>query len=160
MIDPFEYEKNKTQVNIRDSAVKDDRLDVSVLDRPLQKLNHFESESEHSKFLRKEKPFTNVFEKEVGRVPDRDTHKSAYQGEGIGQKGSMVSEYDTVETMDVGDRENASVLIHKYLDKEVNYVLPMLNTIDSVENIRVTAPIMTPGITFIDSRKNMATRLN
>lgn len=159
MIEPFEYEQTKSQVAIRDSTVKNDRLDESALDTPLRKLNHFKKKSEHQSFLDLQRPFSNAFEKSVGRVQDSDNAKSHFQDEFLASKGSMVTDYDTRESKEVMDRENASVLIAHYLDKQVQYVPPIMDTTKSVENIKASDPVLQPGITFIDSRKNMATRL-
>ena len=53
-------------------------------------------------------------------------------------------------------KESASVLIHRYLDGEVQYVPEMKDTVKPVTNIKVTDPVLQPGISFVDSRKNMA----
>jgi len=159
MIEPFEYEKTKTQVKMRDSTVKNDRLDVSALDKPLRKLNHFKEQTEHQTFLDTQKPFSKAFQDSVGRVKEVDSHKSFFQDESLASKGGMVKDYETRESKEAMSRENASVLLSRYLDYEVSYVPSMLNTIDSVENIKVSDPVLQPGMTFIDSRKNMATKL-
>lgn len=159
MIEPFEYEQTKTQVNLRESVVKNDHLDETMLDRPLRKLNHFKKKAEHESFLDLQRPFTTAFEKSVGRVKDSDNAKSHFQDEFLASKGSMVTDYETKESEGVLNRENASVLIGRYLDSQVQYVPPIMDTVNSVENIKASDPVLQPGITFIDSRKNMATRL-
>lgn len=159
MIEPFEYENTKSQVNLRDSTVKNDRLDASALDAPLRKLNHFKQKAEHQSFQETQHPFTQSFQKEVGRVRDGDRHKSHFQDEAIASRGSLVSGYDVLHQNNVMERENASVLISKYLDGQVQYVPPMMEVVKSVENIKSSDPVLQPGITFIDSRKNMATSL-
>ena len=159
MIEPFEYEKTKTQVNLRDSTVKNDTLDESSLDTQLRKLNHFKKKGEFDSFLETEKPFTSNFKDRIGRVKEGDRNKSFYQDENVAARGSMVTDYETREMSNVIDRESASVLISRYLDSEVGYVPPRMETVDAVENIKASDPVLTPGITFIDSRKNMATRL-
>ena len=159
MIEPFEYENTKTQVKMRDSTVKNDRLDESSLDTQLRKLNHFKQKAEHQSFLDTQKPFSKAFQDRVGRVSESDSHKAFFQDESLASKGSMVKDYETKESKEAMSRENASVLISRYLDSEVSYVPSMLNTVESVENIKVSDPVLQPGITFIDSRKNMATKL-
>jgi len=158
MIEPFEYEKTVSQVNMREGAVKNDLLDVSTLDKPLHKLNNFKRKAEHASFLEVQKPFTESFQKEVGRVKEGNKNKAFFQDESIATRGSMVSGYDTREMKGVVDRENASVLISRYLDSEVGYVPPVMETVDSIANLRASEPVLVPGISFIDSRKNMATQ--
>jgi len=157
MIEPFEYEKTRTQTSIGESSVKNDRLDTTVLDKQLNNLNNFKSKSEYQSFLEAQRPYTEKHQKSMGRVSDMNKHKAFYQDEAIATRGSMVSDYETRGEGDVLNRENASVLIGRYLDNEVRYVPPQMMTVDSIDNIRISEPALQPGITFIDSRKNMAT---
>lgn len=158
MIEPFEYEKTKSQVEMRDSTVKSDSLETSPLDSQLRILNNFKAKDEHQTFLEGQRPFTDSFQKEVGRVKEGNSHKSFYQDEAIAARGSMVSDYDVVGSS-VSGRETASVLISKYLDSQVSYVPPQMVTVNGIDNLRTTEPVLQPGITFIDSRRNMAARL-
>lgn len=157
MLEPFEYEKTRSDVSIRESKVQDGSLDTSLLDSQLENLNNFSKISENEKFLRDQAPFTKSFQEEFGRVTNDNVHKSHFQSEAIAQLGSITSEYDINEFRNLKSRDNASVLISNYLDKEVGFVPGMLSTVNPVEKIKIDDPIMSPGISFIDSRKNMAT---
>ena len=154
MIEPFEYEKTRHEVNINENKVKNDRLDTSLHDSALGKLNHFDSVPESEHFLRKQTPFTKAYQEDVGRVMDKNSNKAEYQDEVWGTKGSMNSGYDV--TLGTKKKESASVLIHRYLDGEVQFVPEMLDTVKPISNIKVTDPVLQPGISFVDSRKNMA----
>ncbi len=159
MIEPFELEKNRTDATLGVGEVTDGNLDTSILDRPLKRLNNFDPTDPFERYLREQEPYTRAHQDRVGRVPGRNDHKSDFQGEEqIGERGTLVSEYDMVEGGGGGRRENASVLIHNYLDSEVGYVPSMMETIHPITNLKVDEPVLEPGITFIDSRKNMATR--
>jgi hypothetical protein len=158
MIDPFEYEQTRTVARVNKN-VTDGKLDDSLVDRPLQKLNNFDKVSEFEHYLVEKKPFTDAYEKRVGRVGGRDNHKSDFQSEAIGQLGSMSSGYEVTPSVDVMVRPNASSLIGSYLDKSVGFVPNMMDTVHPIDNLNVDEPVLQPGITFIDSRKNMATRL-
>jgi hypothetical protein len=157
MIEPFEYEKTRSEPKIREN-VTDGGLDTSLLDRPLKRLNHFDPTPEFEQYLAEQEPFSKAHRERVGRVDPRDNKKADFQSEAIGQLGSMNSEYAVTTFDDLEKRANASVLISNYLDKSVGFVPDMMNTVESVENIKVDAPVLQPGISFIDSRKNMSTR--
>jgi len=157
MIEPFEYEKTNSKVKVHESTVKNDDLDESLLDRQLENLNHFQGRSEDAMFLEKEKPFTNAFQDQFGRVTKVNENKSHWQSEAIAARGSIASEYSVASFRNGGERQSASVLIGSYLDREVNHLNPMMETVMPVENIRLQDPVLQPGITFIDSRKNKAT---
>lgn len=157
MIDPFEYEKTRSKTSSL-NKVTDGGLDTSALDAPLKKLNHFDPNPEFVHYLKKTKPFTEAFQKKVGRVDNSNHNKADFQSEAIGQLGSMSSKYEVKQSVDVMDRSNASVLIGKYLDNAVGFVPRMDETVDSIDNLPVDEPVLQPGITFIDSRKNMATK--
>jgi hypothetical protein len=154
MIEPFEYEKTRHEVSIRENKIENDKLDTSLHDRALGKLNHFDSVPENERFLAGQAPFTKAYQEDVGRVKERNNNKSEYQDEVWGTKGSLNSGYDV--TMGQKKKESASVLIHRYLDGEVQYVPEMKDTVKPVTNIKVTDPVLQPGISFVDSRKNMA----
>jgi hypothetical protein len=156
MIDPFEYEQTRTDAPIRENKVERDSLDTSTLDRALGRLNNFSAKSQHDVFVGEQAPFTKVFQEDFGRVQPLNMAKSDYQSEVLGTKGTMHADYDVSESHNVVSRDNASVLIHKYLDKEVGYTPPVLETVEPVARLRIDAPILQPGISFIDSRKNMA----
>lgn len=155
MIEPFEYEKTRSKPTIKE-GVTDGGLDTSMLDRPLKKLNHFDPTPEFEHYRAAQAPFSKAFQERVGRVDSRDTNKADFQSEAIGQLGSLNSEYNVTGYNDLESRANASVLISRYLDKSVGFVPDLMETVESVENIKVDAPALQPGITFIDSRKNMA----
>lgn len=158
MIDPFEYEQTRSEVNIRESKVERDSLDTTVLDRALGKLNNFSSRQPHEAFVEEQRPFTQAFQEEFGRVKPLNSAKADYQSEVLGAKGAMNSEYEVSGTQNVMSRENASSLIHKYLDRQVTYVPPTLETVDPIDKIRIDEPALQPGISFIDSRKYLASR--
>ena len=157
MIEPFEYEKTRCEARIREN-VTDGGLDTSLLDRPLKKLNHFDSVPEFEHYRERNAPFTKAHQERVGRVSSTEEHKADQQSEAIGQLGSMNSGYDVSPSVDVMNRPNASSLIHSYLDRDVSFVPQMVNTMEPIENMAVDEPALQPGISFIDSRKNMATR--
>jgi hypothetical protein len=157
MIEPFEYEKTRSEPRIREN-VTDGGLDTSLLDRPLKKLNHFDPTPEFERYLAEQEPFSKAHRERVGRVEPRENKKGDFQSEAIGQLGSMNSGYDVTPFGDLESRPNASVLIGNYLDRTVSFVPEMVNTVESVQNIKVDDPVLQPGISFIDSRKNMATR--
>jgi hypothetical protein len=56
------------------------------------------------------------------------------------------------------ERASASQLLGQYLDRSVNFLPQMLDPEESITNLRVHEPVLQPGISFIDSRKNVATR--
>ena len=156
MIDPFEYEQTRTDAPIRENKVERDSLDTSTLDRALGRLNNFSSKPQHESFVEEQAPFTAAFQEEFGRVQPLNMAKSDYQSEVLGTKGVMHADYDVSETRNVVSRDNASMLIHKYLDKDVGYTPPVLETVEPVDRLRIDEPVLQPGISFIDSRKNMA----
>jgi len=156
MIDPFEYEQTRTDAPIRESKVERDSLDTTILDRALGRLNNFSSKPQHESFVEEQAPFTAAFQEEFGRVQPLNMAKSDYQSEVLGTKGAMHSDYDVSESRNVVSRDNASMLIHKYLDKDVGYTPPVLETVEPVDRLRIDEPVLQPGISFIDSRKNMA----
>lgn len=158
MIDPFEYEQTRSKVSIRESKVERDDLDSTVLDRALGKLNNFSTKPQHDAFVEAQRPFTAAFQEEFGRVKMGNMAKSDYQTEVLDTKGAMHSEYDVSVLKQVESRDNASTLIHKYLDSEVQYTPPTLDTVDAIDSVRIDEPVLQPGISFIDSRKNMAVR--
>lgn len=158
MIDPFEYEQTRTDVSIRESKVERDTLDTSVLDRALGKLNNFSRRGEHEEFVERQAPFTKTFQEDFGRVAPLNTAKSDFQSEALATKGSMNAEYNLTEQRNIVSRDNASVLIHKYLDKDVDYVPPVLESVAPLDRVKIDEPVLQPGISFIDSRKNMAVR--
>lgn len=158
MIEPFEYEKTRSEASLREN-VTDGGLDTSVLDRPLKRLNNFDSTPDIVHYREKSAPFTKAHQERVGRVSGREEHKSDQQSESLGQLGSLSSGYEVAPGPEVMNRPNASSLIHSYLDRDVSFVPQMTNTMEPIENMSVQEPALQPGITFIDSRKNMATRL-
>lgn len=155
MIEPFEYEKKHLKPRVT-SGLTDGGLDTSLLDRPLQKLNHFSKEDDFTSYLEASVPFTKAHQERVGRVHASDNNKSDFQSEAIAQLGSLVSGYDTVgeEVRDM----NASQRLHNYLDREVGFIPTFHETIEAIDNVKVDEPVLQPGITFVDSRKNVATR--
>jgi len=157
MIEPFEYEKTRTKTHVRES-VTDGGLATSLLDRPLKKLNHWDPTPDFEHYLEKEEPFSKAFQQRVGRVEPRENKKADFQSEAIAQLGSINSGYEVSSYSDLESRANASVLIGQYLDRTVGFVPEIMNTVESVENIKADDPVLNPGISFIDSRKNMATR--
>lgn len=155
MIEPFEYEKTRIETSIPTGKLKSDSLDTSRYDRPLGKLNHFDKTPEAEHFLRREAPFTKHFQEEFGRVESKENNKADYQSEVWGAEGSMNAQYDVTDV--ASKRENASVLIHRYLDEFVSYVPEMKDTVNPIDRIRIGEPVLQPGISMVDSRKNMAT---
>ena len=146
MIEPFEYEKTRIETSIKPGRVKNDYLDKSRLDHPLGKLNHFDKVPEDEHFLRNQEEF--------GRVSVVENNKSDFQSEVWAAEGSMNAEYAVTNTTAV--KENASVLIHRYLDSDSHFVPEMKNTVNPIELLRIDEPALQPGISFVDSRKNMA----
>jgi len=158
MIEPFEYERTRPKVSISENKVEDSRLETSLLDSQLENLNNFNPKGENQKFVEEQAPFSKAFQERVGRVLNENHNKSHYQSEAIAQLGSMNSEYDVSEFRNLKSRDNASVLMSRYLDSDVDFVPKMLSTVHSVDNLSPDEPVLSPGITFIDSRKNMATK--
>ena len=156
MIDPFEYDKTRATTKPL-NTVTDGGLDTSALDAPLKKLNHFDKVPDFDRFVVGQKPFTDAHQKRLGRVSNLNHSKSDYQSEAIGQLGSKTSEYEVKGDSTITDRANASVLLSRYLDGAVGFVPKVVDTVESIENLPVSEPVLQPGITFIDSRKNMAT---
>lgn len=155
MIEPFEYEQKHIKPVISEN-VTDGALDTSVLDRPIKKLNNFSKVPDFEEYLAKVAPFTKAHQEEGGRVKGSDNNKADFQSEAITQLGSMVSGYDTVEAVE--DERNASQRIHAYLDTEVDFTPNFMETTHPIDNVGVDEPVLQPGISFIDSRKNKATR--
>lgn len=156
MIEPFEYEKTRAEPKIRESKVENDRLDSSAYDHALGKLNHFDKTPQDEHFLRMQRPFTEHFQDEFGRVKGKENNKADFQSEVWGAEGTMNSGYEVTQ----GDMksENASSIIHKYLDSSVSFVPDMMETVQSIDNLPAHEPALQPGISFVDSRKYMATR--
>jgi len=154
MIEPFEYEKKHMKPSVTE-GVTDGGLDTSLLDRPIQKLNNFSRVSDFDHYLSESSPYTKAHQERVGRVHEEENNKSDFQSEAIAQLGSLVSGYDTVKE-DMGDG-NASEKLHKYLDREVGFIPTFRETIQPIENVKVDEPVLQPGISFVDSRKNVAT---
>ena len=155
MIEPFEYEKKHMKPTVTE-GVTDGGLDTSLLDRPIQKLNNFSGVSDFDRYLDMTSPYTKVHQNQVGRVNAEENNKSDFQSEAIAQLGSLVSGYETVGE-EVGDA-NASQRLHKYLDKEVVFTPAFKETIDAIDNVKVDDPVLQPGISFVDARKNLATK--
>jgi len=154
MIEPFEYEKTRVETSIPAGRVKNDSLDTSAHDKPLGKLNHFDKTPEDEHFLRDQRPFTKHFQEEFGRVDEKENNKADFQTEVWGAEGSMNDQYDVTQAS--ARRENASVLISRYLDSAVTYVPEMKNTVKPIDMLGIKEPVLQPGISFVDSRKNMA----
>ena len=155
MIEPFEYEKKHIKPVVA-NKVTDGGLDTSLLDTPIKKLNNFSGVSDFDRYLDETRPYTQAHQERVGRVGDRDNHKSDFQSEALAQLGSLVSGYDTVG--EESGSQNASMRIHSYLDKEVGFTPSFMETIHPIENVKVDDPVLQPGISFVDSRKNVATK--
>lgn len=157
MIEPFEYEKTRSKRDVREN-VTDGKLDSSLLDRPLKRLNHFDGVSEFDRYAAASAPFTKAHQERVGRVGENESHKADQQSEAIGQLGSLDAGYDMTGAELGKERSNASQLLSQYLDRTVNFLPQMRDPEESITNLRVHEPVLQPGISFIDSRKNVATR--
>lgn len=155
MIEPFEYEKKHIKPKVTE-GVTDGGLDTSLLDRPIQKLNNFSGVPDYERYLSETSPYTQAHQERVGRVRAEENNKSDFQSEAIAQLGSLVSGYETVGE-DMGE-SNASQRLHSYLDREVGFIPEFRETIKPIENVKVDEPVLQPGISFVDSRKNVATR--
>lgn len=156
MIEPFEYEKTRSKGTVREN-VTDGKLDSSLLDRPLKALNHFDATPEFEHYAAGNAPFTKAHQERVGRVDANENHKAEQQSEAIAQLGSLVAGYDVAGADRVMNRPSASSLIATYLDRQVSFVPQFHETEESIDTIRVSEPVLQPGISFIDSRKNKAT---
>ena len=156
MIEPFEYEQKHLKPSVT-QGVTDGGLDTSLLDAPIKKLNNFSKVSDFDRYLDSVQPYTKAHQERVGRVSARDNNKSDFQSEAITQLGSLVSGYAT-ESGDVDGGGNASSRIHTYLDREVGFTPSFMETIHPIDNVKVDDPVLQPGISFVDSRKNLATR--
>lgn len=159
MIDPFEFEKTIHEVKTKGVSVKSSQLYSSHQDTNLRKLENFEKKHPAVTFAEEHKPFSMAFHDKVGRVPQRDDVKALYQEEALAQKGSLVDEYDVATNGSALDREAASVILSRYLDDRVDYVLPIQDVAGNVRNMKADRPALYPGITSVDSRKNMVNNL-
>ena len=157
MIEPFEYEKKHMKPVVSEN-ITDGGLDTSLLDAPMKKLNNWSKVPDFESYIADTQPYTRAHQEHVGRVMDGDNNKSDYQSEAISQLGSLVSGYDTKGGAVAESGGNASNRIHTYLDKEVGFIPRFMETIDSINNVKIDDPVLQPGISFIDSRKNVATR--
>ena len=159
MIEPFEFERTIHEVKTKGVSVKSSELYTSHQDTNLRKLKNFEKKHPAETFLEQHEPFTQAFRENVGKVPQRDDAKALYQEEALAQKGSLVDEYEVSTNGSALDREGASVILSRYLDARVDYVLPIHDVAGHISNMKADRPALYPGITSVDSRKNMVNNL-